>query len=291
LEAARELDPKLEADDSFADTLGRVYADVGETETAAGLFRRRLSAAREAGNAVGAVRFSVLLANTLVDLQAFSEASTVLAGVLADTTSDDPVVLARVYWSQSRLHAEKQETAAAARYARKALDLLEATEFTQYRSRAHHLLAFIEVDRGNYERALGLIETGRELARCGGTPFDDARFDLEQARALAGLGDLEQASVFVNRAAGVLADHHPLDLGRCYAELADICAKAGAVERARELYELALEYLQHSPNRWLAATYTSLGEMLEASGDRDAAFTAYKSAAAASATADHSRVR
>ncbi len=290
LEAARELDPELEADDSFADTLGRVYGHVGELETAAGLFRRRLAVASAAGNTVGVVRFSVLLANALIDLGAFSEASQVLAEVLAETGDGDPVVLARVYWSQSRLHSEKQETAAAARYARKALDLLEATEFTQYRSRAHHLLAYIEIDRGHHEHALALIETGRELARCDGTPFDEARFDLEQARALAGLGDLEQASVLVNRAAGVLADHHPVDLGRCYAELADVCAKADAVERARELYELALEYLQHSPNRWLAATYTRFGELLEASGDRDAAFEAYKNAAA-SANADHSRVR
>ena len=291
LEAALELDPELEADDSFSDTLGRVYANVGELETAVALFRRRLAAAGEKGDTVAGVRFSVLLANSLIDLSAFSEASEVLAGVLADTSDGDPLLLARLYWAQSRLHAAKQQPAAAARYANRALRLLDATEFTQYRSRAHHLLAFIEIDRGNYDRALELIERGRELARCGGTPLDTARFDLEEARARASLGDLEQASVLVNRAARVLSHQHPVDLGRCYAELADVCAKAGAAERARELYELALEYLRHSPNRWLAATYTRLGELLEATGDRDAAFTAYKNAAAANATADHSRVR
>ena len=286
LEAARELDPGLETEDSFADTLGRVYGHVGETEAAAALFRRRLAAAQEAGNTVSGVRFSVLLANALIDLTAFSEASQVLAEVLADTASDDPVLLARLYWSQSRLHAAKQESAAAARYANKALRLLEATEFTQYRSRAHHLLAYIEVDRGNPERALELIEKGRELARCGGTPFDVARFDLEEARALSRLGELDHAALLINRAATELAHHHPNDLGRCYAELAAVCAEAGSNERARELYELALEYLQQSPNPWLAGTYAHFGELLEAMGDREAAFQIYKRGAAASAERD-----
>ena len=232
-------------------------------------------------NTVSRLRFSVLLANALIDLTAFSEASQVLAQVLADTSSDDPVLLARLYWSQSRLHAAKQESAAAARYANKALRLLEATEFTQYRSRAHHLLAYIEVDRGNAERALELIEKGRELARCGGTPFDIARFDLEEARALGRLGDLDRAALLINRAAAELAHHHPNDLGRCYAELASVCAEAGSHERAKELYELALEYLQQSPNPWLAGTYSRFGELHEAMGDRESAFQAYKSAAAA----------
>jgi tetratricopeptide (TPR) repeat protein len=286
LEAARALDPGLEADDSFSDTLGRVYAHVGETEAAAALFRRRLDAARDSGSPVGVVRFSVLLANALIDLTAFAEASQVLASVLAETAGDDPVMLARLYWSQSRLHAAKQESTAAARYANKALRLLEATEFTQYRSRAHHLLAYIEVDRGNPERALELIGKGRELARSGGTPFDVARFDLEEARALGQLRELDRAAALINRAAAELAHHHPNDLGRCYAELAAVCAESGADERATELYELALEYLTQSPNPWLAPTYTRLGELHERRGDRDAAFEAYKNAAAASIPAE-----
>jgi tetratricopeptide (TPR) repeat protein len=228
----------------------------------------------------------VLLANALIDLTAYSEASQVLAGMLAETDSDDPVLLARLYWSQSRLHAARQESAAAARYANKALQLLEATEFTQYRSRAHHLLAYIEVDRGNPERALELIEKGRELARCGGTPYDVAKFDLEEARALSRLGDLDRAALLISRAARELSHHHPVDLGRCYAELAAVCAEAGSSERAKELYELALEYLEQSPNPWLAGTYSRFGELHEALGDREAAFRAYKSAAGAAAAVD-----
>jgi tetratricopeptide (TPR) repeat protein len=291
LEAARELDPALENDDSFTDTLGRVYAHVGELESAVALFRRRLQTAQEQGNSLSTLRFSVLLANALIDLSAYAEASKILGDVLAETTDGDPVSLARVHWSQSRLHAAKQEHAAAARHARKALDLLEATEFTQYRSRAHHLLAYVEIDRDNPQRALELLDTARDLAHCGGTAYDLAKLDLEQARALAMLGELEQAATLINRAAVELAHHHPLDLGRCYAELAAVYAESGSRERAIELYELALEYLHHSPNPWLAGAYARLGQLHEAAGNTSAAFEAYKSAATAAATVDHSRTR
>jgi transcriptional regulator with XRE-family HTH domain/predicted negative regulator of RcsB-dependent stress response len=291
LEAALALDARLEEDDGFADTLGRVYGHVGELETAAALFRRRRTAARATGDTVSALRFSVLLANALIDLNAFSEASQVLGEVLAETSDDDPLLLARLYWSQSRLHSAKNEPAAAARYARKALRILEATEFTQYRSRAHHLLAFVELDRGNADRALELIATGRELARCGGTPYDLAKFDLEEARALGQLGRLEESGQLLGRASSELAHHHPVDLGRCYAELATLSVDAGSNERGRELYELALEYLHHTPNRWLASTYTRLGELLEVMGDRDGAFEAYKRAAGAAASADQEAAR
>jgi transcriptional regulator with XRE-family HTH domain len=279
LEAARALDATLLDDDGFVDTLGRVHAHLGDVEGAVALFRRRVAAAGETGNTVSRVRFSVLLANGLIDLSAFSEAAHVLSDVLAETTSDDPVLLARLYWSQSRLHTMKDETALAARFANKALELLEATEFTQYRSRAHHLLAYIEIDRGEHEHALELIEAGRELARAGGTAFDTARFDLEEARARAALGELDTAATLTSRAAKELAHHHPVDLGRCYAELASITAESGALERARELYELAIEFLEHAPNRWLVSTYARYGELLEQSGDIEGAFAAYKRAA------------
>lgn len=275
-EAALELDQGLESDDSFSDSLGRAYAQTGEMEMAVALFRRRLADAKAGDRSMSRVRFSVLLANALVDLSSFAEASEVLGDVLTESAGGDPLMLARLQWAQSRLHAMKGETELASRYARKALNLLEATEFTQYRSRAHHLLAFIEIDAGNYREALELIEQGRDLARCGGTAFDVARFDLEEARARAALGELSEASLLVSRAAAELANHHPFDVGRCYAELASITAEAGELHRARELYELALEYLEGGPNRALAETLRKLGALLERIGDRDAAYDVFK---------------
>jgi transcriptional regulator with XRE-family HTH domain len=286
LEEARALEQDVEADPSFVETLGRAYADVGETEAAVSLFRRRLQAAQEAEDPIAQVRFAVLLANALIDLSAFAEASQVLADVLSDPVNDDPVLLARLYWSQSRLHAMKQETASASRYAQKALELLEATEFTQYRARAHHLLAYIEIDAGNHTRALDLIEQGRQLAKTSGGDLDTARFDLEEARARTAQGELDQAASLINRAAHTLAQHHPIDVGRCYAQLAAVHASAGNLHQSRELYELALEYLEHGPNRALADTCQQFVLVLEQLNDYDTAYTVMKRALTITAELD-----
>jgi tetratricopeptide (TPR) repeat protein len=147
-------------------------------------------------------------------------------------------------------------------------------------------LAYIEVDAGHYTQALELIGDGRELARHGGTPFDLARFDIEEARARAGLGELDRAAALVTRASRELAQHHPIDIGRCYAELAAITAAADELHRARELYELALEYLERLPNRALADTCARFGEVLERLGDRDGALEIYKRGIAVTAELD-----
>jgi tetratricopeptide (TPR) repeat protein len=181
----------------------------------------------------------------------------------------------------------KQETASASRYARKALELLEATEFTQYRARAHHLLAYIEIDAGNHAQALDLIEQGRQLAITTGSELDTARFDLEEARARTALGELEQASSLINRAAHTLAQHHPIDVGRCYAQLAAVHAAAGDLHRSRELYELALEYLEQGPNRALADTCQQLVHVLEQLDDHDSAYAVMKRALAVTAELEH----
>ena len=63
----------------------------------------------------------------------------------------DPLASARVFWSQSRLHSLRGEAPLAARYARRALDILERTENTAYVGMAYHLLAFAEIEAGRGE--------------------------------------------------------------------------------------------------------------------------------------------
>ena len=283
-EAALDLDPAIDRDASFAESLGRAYARTGENELAIALFRKRLVLADEAADQLNRARFSVLLANALIDVSAFPEAATVLAGELGELDdSADPLFVARIHWSQSRLHAMRNEHDSAARFAQKAIDVLEATEFTQYRARAHHLLAFIEIDAGHAERALPLIERGRRLAGSAGGDLDRARFDLEEARALAQLGDVDRAAALAIDAAVVLKDQHPLDVGRAYAQLAATFASREEYENARSLYETALEFLDRTPSRPLAESLTAYGEVLEKLGDRDAAFDVYKRGAAVNA--------
>lgn len=259
-----------------ADTLGRAYAQVGESESAIGLLRRWLARAEEAENAQETLRFSVLLANTYIDAALFKEATAVLGERIADLSANDPLGLARIYWSQSRLHALQQHAATASRYARAALELLEQTEHSYYRSKAHHLMAFVELDQGHAEEALELLRRGRLLLGREGNRHDLAQFQLEEARALAMLGRLEESASLAMSVASELRDGHPLDLGRGYGSLAETFQELGETARAKELYELAIELLEREPNRYLAGVYSRYGEILEAAGQDKEALAIYR---------------
>ncbi len=286
LEAAYELDPQLD-DTGAADTLGRAYARVGEEELATALFRRELVRAREREDRISITRFSVLLANVLIDCAAFGEAAELLAEAIRDQRSGDALSLARLYWSQSRLHALRGETDSARRFAHKALGLLEATEHRLYTARAYQMLAFIELDSGDAASALESIDRGRQLLGSEGTDYDLITFALEEARALALLGDLDRAAeLALGSATGYHADAHPLDAGRAYSQLAAIFTRSRDVERALELYELAVELLERQPNKYLADTYLSYAELLESIDQREAAYAILKKAASLRATLD-----
>ena len=61
------------------------------------------------------------------------------------------------------------------------------------------------------------------------------------------------------------------------------------MERALELYELALEFLEELPSRYLADTYVRYGALLERVGRQDDAFSAYKKGALLQADLGRSR--
>lgn len=275
-EEAFELTEEFDGASAAADTFGRAHARSGDVDAAIGLFRLWLQRTREAGDPVDTLRFSVLLANALIDSAHFREAAELLAAVVDETRGGDPMQLARIYWSQSRLHAMRDEPGLATRYARKAYELLEASEHTFLRAKAHQSLAFAELDAGRAAEALDLLARGRELMGESGTPQDVAEFQLEEARALTRVGRMNEAASLAMATASILRDGHPLDAGRCYGEIAYAFDRAGDPERAGELYELAIEFLDHGPNRFLAETYLHYGELLERRGDRDAAFAVYK---------------
>ena len=124
----------------------------------------RSTEAVEAEAVLEELRFSVVLANVLIDRGDFSRAEAVLARVIRITDeSGDPIALARLYWSQSRLHSRREEPRLAGRYARRALEILERTENETFVALAYHLLATTEVEAGNGGEALRLLEYGREI--------------------------------------------------------------------------------------------------------------------------------
>ena len=95
-----------------ADTLGRAYARVGEPVSAIAIFQRFLDAARGRGDQVETIRFAVLLANAHIDSGNFGAAEELIGhGLVLAEEWNDPIVRARLYWSQSRLHAEQGDAA------------------------------------------------------------------------------------------------------------------------------------------------------------------------------------
>ena len=144
---------------------------VDQMEPSIAIFRESLAAAEEQSDPAETVRFAVLLANALIDVDDFAAAGELLERtVTLAPDSKDPIFRARVYWSHSRLHTLQGDPVQAARYARKALNLLELTEHTYYTAVAHQLLAHIEVDRKRPEEALELVEKGLELLGDSGSP-------------------------------------------------------------------------------------------------------------------------
>lgn len=271
----------LAGNPSAADTLGRAYAMVDQLEPAIAIFRESLAAAEEQNDPAETVRFAVLLANAYLDALNFDAAEELLARTRAlAPDARDPIFRARLYWSHSRLDTLRGDHRAAARSARRALTLLEATEHTYYTARAHQLLAHIELDRERPEAALELLEQGLGLLGKSGNPLDLALFKLEEARALTQLGRHEEAGSLAMEASGGLAEGRPHDAGRGYALIAEVFEELGDRAKARELYELAIETLQGQPGRYLTEVYQKLSQLLEAEGQKDEALEVLKKAVA-----------
>jgi tetratricopeptide (TPR) repeat protein len=266
---------------SVADTLGRAYATVSDFEPAIRIFRQSLAAAEERKDSVEVTRFGVLLANAYIDTNDFSAAESLLEQTVERSQdSADPVFRARIYWSQSRLYALREDPNTAARYARKALELLELTEHTYYAARAHHLLAHVELDRRNPGEALALLERGLPLVEAGGNKVEIALFRLEKARALVQLDRREEAEALATESADLLADIAPQDAGRGYGLMAEIFESLDEPARARELYERAIELLEDGPNRYILELYAKLAALHEAQGRSDDALAVLKKAMA-----------
>jgi tetratricopeptide (TPR) repeat protein len=279
-EEAVRLRKDLEWDTGVADALGRAYAQAGELESAIAVFERCLENGEQRSDTFQTVQFSVLLACALIDNGNFGRAEELLGRALAlGRDSENPNVRVHLYWAQSRLHAERNDHETAARYALRALEVLRMTEDTHRTARAYQLLAHIEIDRGRAEEALELLQEGWPILERTGNPLERAHFRIEEARALARLGRGEAAAALAMELTGQLGDALPEDAGRAYGLLGDIFADLGDSARAQELYELAAELLErHNPTRYVVEVYTKLADLLEAQGQKEAAFDLMKKA-------------
>jgi tetratricopeptide (TPR) repeat protein len=280
------------ADPAAVDTLGRAYAMSGSRELAIALLDGAAAEAREAGASIEELRFSVLLANALIDAGQFNQAEQVLASVIGLVEQGrDPVASARVLWSQSRLHSMRHEPRLASRYARRALHILEKTENDAYIGMAYHLLAHAEIEAGNGAEALALLERGRRLFGADLGRSDDARFSLDEARALMSAHGPAEAARKAARTLELVDALGPGDRGAAYMTLADVFSAAGDDVKAKMLLEQSLELLsEHLRPRALEAG-RRLADLLEAEGDTAGALKVLKRATeAASASPVRERV-
>jgi tetratricopeptide (TPR) repeat protein len=264
----------------LADNLGRSYAMVGELESAIAIFERCRQASSERGDTLLELQFDVLLAHALIDSGNLGRAEELLGRALAlGDGSANPSVRAQLFWSQSRLHGERGDPETAAKYARRALEILRLTEDTYRTARAHQLLAYIELDRGNAQEALDLLEEGWPLLEASANGLERAQYRLEEARALARLGRSEEAAALAMQISGLIADAHPEDAARSYSVLAGVFDDLGDRGRARELYELAAELLEpRNPNRFLIDVYSRLADIAESEGRKEEAYELMKKA-------------
>ncbi|HUZ80752.1 MAG TPA: helix-turn-helix domain-containing protein [Gaiellaceae bacterium] len=275
------------ADPGAVDSLGRAYAVAGAMESSIALFERALAEATEAQAPIEQLRFAVLLANALIDIGAYGKAERALAEVIAIAAgSDDPVTSARIFWSQSRLHSMRGEQHLASRYARRALEILERTENDSYVALAYHLLAYSEIEGGNYTDALELLDRGRALLGDSGKRMD-ARFSIEEARALVGLDRHAEAARAASKALALLETMQPADRGRAFVTLADVFLASGDGVRGRMLLEQGLDNLIEHGNRFALEAGRRLSDLLESEGDTAGALDALKRATEAAAAPAH----
>jgi tetratricopeptide (TPR) repeat protein len=255
------------ADPGLIDSLGRAYAQTGVREAAIALFESAVAEAREAQALVEELRFTILLANVLIDNGTFTDAERALAGVITLAEElRDPIATARVFWSQSRLHGVRGDAPLAARYARRALDILERTENTAYVGMAYHLLAFAEIEAGNGGAALEQLARGREMVG-DLSPVEEARFSVEEARALVLVDRVHDAARAGAVAYELVHQMSPGDQGHAYVALADVFQASGDTARAADLYERGLDLLlAHGKPRAIEAG-RKYADLLEAAGD------------------------
>ena len=272
--------PELPTADRMAslELIGKALALLARFDESRAALDQGLTAARQAEDQLVELRFTVLLANLLIDRGKPEAAEELLSGIIdAARKTQDPIALANLYWSQARLHASQRRPELAARYARMAHATLEATEHTVFAARALAMLAHIENDRGNHAGALAYADEGAPVLATAGNRLDEGALLLEKARALAALGNREEAIGIALGAIPRFEHAHPTSAARGYAVAAEIFKDLGENARALELYELAVE-TSPTKDRHLSDMYRAIGELHESAGRPAEALESFKRA-------------
>ena len=253
------------------EALVHAYVTRGDHAKALNLLGASLEQA--ADDPLARFRLSVTMANLLIDLGEFERAELTIAEALNELgPTPEPLPLARCLWSQSRLQTARGNLDVAARYAEQALAIVGATEHAEYAARAQQLIAHIELDRGNPARALELLNEAARPIMDGGDTTAIALFNVERARALAALGEIEEARAIALALVQELEQLSYVDAARALGVLADLLADAGSVDEALALYETAADRLADRPHApMLVGLYDRWFELLAKAGQTEKA--------------------
>jgi tetratricopeptide (TPR) repeat protein len=244
-------------------TAGSVEAAEGLTHTllAMGRPRRAIGAIRKLPPAVSAAMAGSLAAThaaALIELDAHAAAERVLARGLRDARErNDVTTHARLLTLRARSLWVRARLPEAQRWALRAVDALADGEDRYSLAEAKVTLAAIAVDRGRAEHALALLDDAESVLRSDGTWIDLAHVKLEQARALAAIGE-PAAGRLAWAVAHELRHVHPPGEARSLGLLAELAEKDGDNLRAETLYRRALGAVEREPTRHTVAAYRSL---------------------------------
>jgi tetratricopeptide (TPR) repeat protein len=267
-----------EEEESAAEALGRAYAEHGQFDEALGLLERFLEAARGRRDRFAVARFGVLLAYAYVESGNLGLAEDALAEALADASAIlDPMHRADLYWSQSRLYLAEGKPDLAAEYASLASATLRSTDHQLAAARGLALLARIENDRGHGAAALARLDEAMPELACAGDEAEQAMASIERARALALLGEQEEAVSLMLDVISRPDDARPAAAALAYASAAAFFRAHGDGDRALELYERAMERAP-AAGRHTAEALTAMAEIHEERGDAEEALKLLKAA-------------
>jgi len=263
---------------SAPETLVRALALTGRLEEAIATAEAMLRETRD-DQPIARERAQMLLANSLIDNGSFDSASEVLAAALAAKESAaDPLRLAQLLWSQSRLHSVRGEHETAASYARRALGVIELTEHISYIARGRQVMAYIENERGEPGRALEILDAGWPDVMRTNDQYLSAIYRIERARALVQLNRADEAREVAIEVLAATEGLGLVDSARAFATLASVLAETGEEEHALRAFETAAEQLEQVGSPLVSSVYTSWSELLDRLGRRDDAYTVLRRA-------------
>ena len=265
--------------------LGRAYAGGGDLGHAIAVLQEAFDDARaDPPDPALIAQFGTYLANAYTDAGRFTDAVTVLSGVIKHERELAPGNALRLEWALARTYAEDGRLSIAETYTRRVLARLDAVEDERLIGHAHLLLAGVLLDQHRVDDAVPHLDQTETLLN-GSEPVGGLRLSLERARAALELGDTDEAEERARQALRRTEATEPGEAGIAYAVLARVEMERGDLDDARFLCRQAIDLMTGTtPPHYLASGYELLSTIEERSGNLQAAIEALRARPARTAT-------